>query len=106
MAPAGLVSEPRGDLTCRGVEGPWKLYVLYEPEAVQVDKSRLSAGATSTSKCTAVAFRVSDARQPATPLQYPTIATQHPLRPVALDQTVKLGRLAKVNSDRRLTAEL
>eukprot|EP01047_Picozoa_sp_COSAG01_P150005 COSAG01_NODE_84087_length_100_cov_9.000000_1_plen_25_part_10 len=24
MAPAGLVSEPRGDLTCRGVEGPKK----------------------------------------------------------------------------------
>ena len=34
LAPAGLVSEPRGDLTCRGVEGPWTLYVLYELEAV------------------------------------------------------------------------
>ena len=34
LAPTGLVSEPRGDLTCRGVEEPWKLYVLYEPECV------------------------------------------------------------------------
>ena len=34
LAPAGLVSEPRGDLTCRGVEEPWKLYVLHEPECV------------------------------------------------------------------------
>ena len=34
LAPTWLVSEPRGDLTCRGVEEPWKLYVLYEPECV------------------------------------------------------------------------
>ena len=34
LAPTGLVSEPRGGLTCRGVEEPWKLYVLYEPECV------------------------------------------------------------------------
>ena len=36
LAPTRLVSEPRGDLTCRGVEEPWKLYVLYEPECVGV----------------------------------------------------------------------
>ena len=36
LAPTGLVSEPRGDLTCRGVDEPWKLYVLYEPECVGV----------------------------------------------------------------------
>ena len=38
LAPAGLVSETRGDLTRRGVEGPWKLYIyitaVYEPECV------------------------------------------------------------------------
>ena len=34
LAPTELVSEPRGDLTCRGVEGPWKWNILYEPECV------------------------------------------------------------------------
>ena len=27
LAPAGLVSEPQGDPTCRGVEEPWKYYM-------------------------------------------------------------------------------